>query len=131
MTEAEWLAATDPEQMLKFIQSTASHRKLRLFAVASALRVFHLMESEASWNAVRASEQHADGVISETDLLTAYSIALEEQVQMPHNWSQIFGGLSTKMANQRYNAAKAAANAAYKNTLSAAFVAPFYAATAL
>ena len=33
MTEAEWLAATDPTPMLEFLKKTASTRKLLLFAV--------------------------------------------------------------------------------------------------
>jgi hypothetical protein len=34
MTEAKWLAATDPRQMLDFVRGKVSERKLRLFAVA-------------------------------------------------------------------------------------------------
>jgi hypothetical protein len=34
MTEAEWLACTDPTKMLEYLRDKASERKLRLFACA-------------------------------------------------------------------------------------------------
>ena len=39
MTEAEWLARTDPQKMLEFLGDKASERKLRLFACACCWRV--------------------------------------------------------------------------------------------
>ena len=38
MTEAEWLAATNPRPMVEAIRAKASERKLRLFAVACCRR---------------------------------------------------------------------------------------------
>jgi hypothetical protein len=35
MTEAEWLACTDPEKLLEFVRNKASERKLRLYSVAA------------------------------------------------------------------------------------------------
>jgi hypothetical protein len=43
MTEAEWLAATDPLPMLDFLRGKATNRKLRLFAVACCRRVWRLL----------------------------------------------------------------------------------------
>jgi hypothetical protein len=38
VTEQEWLVSSKPAEMLKQVQTQVSHRKLRLVAVACALR---------------------------------------------------------------------------------------------
>ena len=43
MTEAEWLACTDPALMLDFLRTTASDRKLRSLAVACCRRIWHVL----------------------------------------------------------------------------------------
>ena len=43
MTEAEWLACTDPERMLEFLKGKASGRKLRLFVVECVRTAFDPM----------------------------------------------------------------------------------------
>jgi hypothetical protein len=43
MTEAEWLAATDPRPMLDRLGAAASERKLRLFYAACVRRLWHLL----------------------------------------------------------------------------------------
>jgi hypothetical protein len=61
MTEAEWLAATDPSPMLEFLRGKASDRKLRLVACALARRVAHLTEVEEYARGLDAAEFTADG----------------------------------------------------------------------
>jgi hypothetical protein len=55
MTEAEWLAGTEPEKMLAFlrvIRAQASERKLRLFACACCRRIWRLLSDDRSRKAV-------------------------------------------------------------------------------
>src|SRR6266496_2487102 len=64
MTEAEWLACTDPLSMLDFLSDKTNARKLRLFAVACCRRVCHLLPKVVR-KLVQASERYADGLIGE------------------------------------------------------------------
>ena len=65
MTEAEWLAATNPREMLNFLRGKASARKLGLYACASVRRVWHLLDDLRSREAVEAVENEA---MQEADL---------------------------------------------------------------
>jgi hypothetical protein len=62
MTEAEWLACTDPAAMLEFIRGKANDRKLRLFACACCRRVWNFL-SDDEWGRrlVELAERFADG----------------------------------------------------------------------
>jgi hypothetical protein len=40
MTEAEWVACTDPEPMLEFVRNKASERKFLLYSVAASCRLW-------------------------------------------------------------------------------------------
>jgi hypothetical protein len=71
MTEAEWLACDEPTPMLEFLQSTASDRKLRLFACACCRRLWPLLSDERSRGALVVSELYADGLVSPEELDTA------------------------------------------------------------
>jgi hypothetical protein len=60
MTEAEWLACSDPGELLAHLKDKASERKLRLFAVACCRRAWPFLIDERSQKAVEAVEHHAD-----------------------------------------------------------------------
>src|SRR5439155_20641114 len=97
MTEAEWLAAADPEPMLERVVGwsyEAGHnffgwrtrpsrrvrnRKLRLFACACCRRVWHHV-CEGGRRTVEAAERYADGGATVAELATARQAARPEFV---------------------------------------------------
>lgn len=92
MTEAEWLTANFPRQMLNTYrrdddpnlhpllresEPKAYERKLRLFAVECCRRVWALLPDERSRRSVLAAEAYADGKLSEADNETIREAAYE------------------------------------------------------
>ena len=61
MTEAEWLACTDPEQMLIHLRPKAGKRKRRLFMIACCRRVWPLLSDQRSREAVEFAEGYVEG----------------------------------------------------------------------
>jgi hypothetical protein len=76
VTEAKWVACTDPQKMLRFLLGTdfprvqdvktfpackTSERKLRLFACACYHRIRHLLPDALAQAAVDVAERFADG----------------------------------------------------------------------
>jgi hypothetical protein len=74
MTEAEWLACTDPEKMVRFLWGKTSHRKTRLFACACCRTVWPSIPAVFR-DAIRVTEEHADGVATNVELGRAVSAA--------------------------------------------------------
>lgn len=68
MTETEWLAATDLQPMLDFVQGKLSNRKARLFSCGCCHRVWNLLDDARSRQAVEVAEQHADGEVDRNAL---------------------------------------------------------------
>src|SRR5262249_1091811 len=79
MTEAEWLACTDPERMLEFLGDKASDRKLRLFAVACCRGIWGFIDDPDARITVEVAERHSDGSLSQSGMLARTS-AIEAKV---------------------------------------------------
>ena len=65
MTEAEWLAATDPFELLDSVEEETTERKTRLFADACCRRIARFLAAERSRNAIEVSDLYADDLASE------------------------------------------------------------------
>jgi hypothetical protein len=124
MTEAEWLACTDPTPMLEFLRGKASDRKLRLFAVACCRRIWEWINHEECRQAILAGEQFADGmatlqecsaacdaasVIADTSkefIVVASSCAVSWATSTgPREWDAATWSLLAAMQNAAYHAA--------------------------
>src|SRR5579883_2520647 len=75
MTEAEWMACTDPDAMLDFLFGKVSSRKMWLFGVACCRRIWHLLDDERSREAVEVVERWVDGLALEAEMVAAYKNA--------------------------------------------------------
>ncbi len=73
MTEAEWLATTEPYGLIQTARRRGSERKQRLFGVACCRRISHLLIHEEMRSAVEIGEQFADGLVSEATREAAYT----------------------------------------------------------
>jgi hypothetical protein len=77
MTEAEWLAGGDPQQMLEVLFGQGRDRKLRLFACACVRRVWPSVRDRRCRIAVRVAERFADGLATPDERTVAHHAALE------------------------------------------------------
>src|SRR5262249_45466078 len=79
MTEAEWLACTDPQKMLEFLRGQASDRKLRLFGCGCCRLVWEKVPNEDR-AAVELAEMFADNHAVELELTS-----LQQRMQQDYS----------------------------------------------
>jgi hypothetical protein len=75
MTEEEWLACAEPDEILKSLGDKVSERKLRMFAAACCRRIWELLPDERSRKAVEIAERYADARATDEELETASDAA--------------------------------------------------------
>jgi hypothetical protein len=75
MTEAEWLVCTDPKRMLAFRQGRALWRKRLLYGCACCRLIWQLLTDQDSRQAVAVCERHADGLVTEDELMASRAAA--------------------------------------------------------
>jgi hypothetical protein len=101
MTEAEWLACTDPTPMLGFLGGRASPRKLRLFAAACCRRVWHLLTDDRNRRAIDVAERYADGLVPKKALKAARRKTFQVRAERPpiigqdYRWGAAFAEEAT------------------------------------
>jgi hypothetical protein len=85
MTEADWVNATDPEEMLTFLRESGrlSERKARLFAVACCRRGWHLLREQEFRDLIGMAERYAD---QPTDTNNLFRTA-EQLYERPGSWT--------------------------------------------
>jgi hypothetical protein len=77
MTEAEWLACTDPTPMLEFVRSK---RKMRLYATSCCRRLLPLFSDLSLSGVVEAAERFADGQIGRRRLRAIWNPFFHQSV---------------------------------------------------
>jgi hypothetical protein len=90
VTEADWLACTDPQKMLEFLQGKAIERKLRYFLVACARRVLPRSPDEDEIEALAVAERFADGTVSRYRLARARSALKAEEPARALRWPPLY-----------------------------------------
>ena len=92
MTEEEWLAKDHPrpEEILEFLGSQASPRKLRLFLVACAHRVLPYRADAVMVEALDVAERFADGLAKRKEMQRAREGLTWTQQARVKRWSALY-----------------------------------------
>src|SRR5262249_58722671 len=98
MTEPEWLGCTEPESMLRFIWSRATHRKLRLYECAWCRCMPYALTDHRSQAAVDTGERYAEGLVSEEERQAVWEAAQEVVVNAvaEQQWEEAAGAADAR-----------------------------------
>jgi hypothetical protein len=90
MTEQEWLACTDTQKMLDFLDDRASQRKFELFTCGCYRSVWHLLTDERFRHKMDVRERYFDGHAT----LAEFDAALRDAEAVPqHVWSDAWDAI--------------------------------------
>jgi hypothetical protein len=123
MDEQEWLACTDPEKMLEYLEGKAGPRKLRLFACACCRRLPVFADTselcERGGRALTLSEGFADAEADRGDLYAAHQAVLKgsggdgaSAIVWASGWQSDFKASTAQEVTSRAAEAAAAAGGA-------------------
>jgi hypothetical protein len=77
MTEAEWLACGEPEQVLKLLDWRTRNRKMRLFACACCRQIWEILTQTECRTAIEVVERALEGTASEREVQQAVEAAMQ------------------------------------------------------
>ncbi len=83
-TEADWLEADYPPRMIRFLSERVTDRKEHLLAAACFRRVWRLLVTQRSQQAVEAFEQYVDGTVTAEQLAEAKEEAWQSSSEIPN-----------------------------------------------
>src|SRR5262245_16339714 len=76
MTEAEWTAITDPIEMVAWLQTTISDRKMRLWGIACCRHFYwQLLKDERLRHVIEMRERYVDNLANDEELWKALRAA--------------------------------------------------------
>jgi hypothetical protein len=89
LTETQWFAFNDPDDLLHHIRATASHRKLRLFACECCRPLVGKVKGASGASKMAAAERFADGLIDREKFLAAFA----RRRSPPHRANKLFDAI--------------------------------------
>src|SRR4051812_11444743 len=96
MTEAQWLTAATPWELLRYVDADAGGRKPYLFSAACLRRIWQLLPGPRSQSVVVALERCAEGERDWDSLDLAREVAREEGNAAQNRPSAYAGGAASE-----------------------------------